>query len=355
MTGWHFSIAEKRSLFYIHFSLSCDHLLSCWSSNVEKKTGLSLFSKVHTSKWCILSRGEFIWDIRQLETSTLLILYSAAGSFVSCVGWIWISVTRVAAWALTQGDHLLQFWWNADVSALLPMSERCLRLYRANCFSHQMAKTPVGSSSGCRIICIRNIILCINDTLAHQWQSRTLSPHPPPSHQRCGSNGVLLHLSAADGEQPSGNSDQFLTCLGVSPVPQEGFCWTLLDLNTSKFLMWKWILMWNSQSPPLFTLTCLITLKIHHRRLWPQVWRGGRGEGIYPLTQIFIHQAVSEGVNHHAARPRSAPQGGGWGVSSWCHPVDSLVFKSSIFCLSSPLGQYSNKYQFTADLRFSSP
>lgn len=73
-----------------------------------KKTGLSLFSKVRTSKWYILNRGEFIWDIRQLETSTLLILYSAAGSFVSCVGWIWIYVTRVAAWALTQGDHLLQ-------------------------------------------------------------------------------------------------------------------------------------------------------------------------------------------------------------------------------------------------------
>lgn len=150
-----------------------------------KKTGLSLFSKVRISKWCILNRAPpcskytFIWDIRQLETSTLLILYSAAGSFVSCVGWIWIYVTRVAAWALTQGDHLLQFWWTADASALLPMSERCLRLCRANCFSHQMAKTPVGSSSGCRIICIRTIILCINDTLAHQWQSRALSPHPP--------------------------------------------------------------------------------------------------------------------------------------------------------------------------------
>lgn len=53
-----------------------------------------------------------------------------------CV-WIlcWVNlnaVTCVAACSLTQGDHLLRLWQNADVSTALAVSKCCLRLCRAN-------------------------------------------------------------------------------------------------------------------------------------------------------------------------------------------------------------------------------
>lgn len=148
MTGWHFSIVEKRSLFYIHFSLSCDcHANLKCGKKKQKQKKTKFESKVRTRL-----NGAFIWETQQLETSTLMILYAVAGSFVTCVGWIRISVSRVAARALTQGDQQLWFCWTADVAALLAVSERGLRLCRPNRFSHQMTKMPSGSSSGCRII-----------------------------------------------------------------------------------------------------------------------------------------------------------------------------------------------------------
>lgn len=42
-----------------------------------------------------------------------------------------------------------------------------------------------------------------------------------------------------------------------------------------------------------------------HDRLRQQIYRGTR---IYPLAQISIHQAVSEGVNNKAAHLLSGPQ-----------------------------------------------
>lgn len=134
------------------------------------------------------------------------------------------AVSCVAACSLTHGDHLLRHWQNADVSASLAVSKCCLRLCPANYFFHQMTKTPVGPSSGCRIICIRSIILCINDP-PHR-QADTYTHTHTPSLSAC---IPLWRLSA--GQRIIG-----------SPLSHRSSCklWVPLHLSTTVAFWESW-------------------------------------------------------------------------------------------------------------------
>lgn len=112
-------------------------------------------------------------------------------------------------------------------------------------------------------------------------------------------------------------------------------------LHLSTCVHWK--LMRHEHVPILYThpcclsqwslecvfLHCLLTylndyllkrfVREHAIGNWPQqaeatnLW----GQRIYPLTQISIHQAVSEGVNNKAAHLLSSPRSGPLGGCSW--------------------------------------